>query len=280
MSALSSVRSRDGTAITYRERGEGPGVVLVHGAMQSAKNFARLTEALSASFRVYVPNRRGRGGSGPFGVEYGVAREVEDLDALLQQTGARFVFGLSSGALIALCAARALSSVAKLALYEPPLAIDGADPAQWVPRYRSEVDRGDLAAAMVTVLQGTGDVELMTYLPRLLLVPLVRLAIRFEAVQPSADRVSIRDLIPTVRYDALVQREATSLLSASLDVGGDVLLMGGDRSHRTLRVVLDEVARRLPSARRARFKGVGHLAADDTGRPLEVAEELRRFFGS
>ena len=90
MSALLTVRSRDGTVITYRERGEGPGVVLVHGAMQSAQNFDRLADALSTSFRVYVPNRRGRGGSGPFGAEYGVAREVEDLDALLTHTGARY----------------------------------------------------------------------------------------------------------------------------------------------------------------------------------------------
>ena len=106
----------------------------------------------------------------------------------------------------------------------------------------------------------------------------MRLAIRLDA-QASPDRVPIRDLIPTVHYDTLIQREATLLLSPSLAVDGDVLLMGGDRSHRTLRVVLDELARWMPRARRVRFKGVGHLAADDSGRPLEVAKELRAFFG-
>jgi pimeloyl-ACP methyl ester carboxylesterase len=159
----SSVVSADGTLIAYRERGSGPGVVLIHGALQAAQNFSRLAAKLSTSFRVYVPDRRGRGRSGPFGAEYGLAREAEDLDALLRKTGARFVFGLSSGALIALYGARNIQGIEKLAVYEPPLTFEGADPAGWVPRYRREIDPGNLAAAMVTAIQGTGDVEVLTY---------------------------------------------------------------------------------------------------------------------
>lgn len=279
MSPYSTVLSADGTRIAYRERGEGPGVVLIHGAMQAAQNFSRLAEALSSSFRVYVPDRRGRGPSGPFGPEYGLAREAEDLDALLRKTGARFVFGLSSGALIALYAAGHISGIAKLALYEPPVTIDGADPARWVPRYQRTIDRGRLAAAMVTAIKGTGDVELLTHLPRVLLVPLMSLAIRADAAEGDADRVRICDLVPTVRYDAQLQREATELLPTLTDVPCDVLLMGGDRSHRALRLVVDELARRMPRARRVRLAKTGHVAADDTGRPQDVARELCAFFG-
>ena len=135
MKPSSTVVSADGTTIAYCERGAGPGVVLVHGAMQASQNFTRLAEALSPSFRVYVPDRRGRGRSGAFGSRYGLARETEDLEALLSKTGARFVFGLSSGALIALHAARRIAGIEKLAVYEPPLTIEGGDPAAWVPRY-------------------------------------------------------------------------------------------------------------------------------------------------
>jgi pimeloyl-ACP methyl ester carboxylesterase len=248
--------------------------------MQSARSFAQLADALSSSFRVYVYDRRGRGRSGPFGPAYGLDREAEDLDALLRKSGARFVFGLSSGALIALHAARSLSGIEKVAAYEPPLTVDGADPAGWVPRYEREVDRGSLAAAMATALQGTGDVELLTYLPRFLLVPLLGLAIRAEAAKGGADDVRIRDLIPTVRRDAGLQREATGELATFSDIGCEVLLMGGDRSHRALRIGLDALARRMPRARVVRLAKIGHLAADDVGRPQDVARELKDFFDS
>ena len=38
---------------------------------------------------------------------------------------------------------------------------------------------------MVTALKGTGDVELLTYLPRIVLVPLIRLAIRTVEESPA-----------------------------------------------------------------------------------------------
>jgi pimeloyl-ACP methyl ester carboxylesterase len=275
-----TVVSADGTTISYQEQGAGPGLVLLHGAMQAARNFSQLAAALSSSFRVCVPDRRGRGRSGPFGAGYGLAREAEDLDALLKKTGAQFVFGLSAGALIALHAARHLPSIRKLALYEPPLTIDGADPAAWVPRYEREVDRGDLAAALVTILQGTGDVELLSYVPRLLLVPLLRLALRADAAQKGVDRIPIRELIPTVRGDALLQREASAELATFAGLRCEVLLMGGTRSHRALRVALDALARRLPQARRVRLARIGHLAADDVGRPQDVATELQAFLST
>ncbi|HTB77719.1 MAG TPA: alpha/beta hydrolase [Polyangiaceae bacterium] len=277
MTAPRSVVSADGTTIAYRQRGDGPGLVLIHGGLQAARNFTQLAEALSSSFRVCVPDRRGRGGSGPFGPEYGLAREAEDLDALLRQTGARFVFGLSSGALIALHAARSLSGIDRVAAYEPPFTIDGVDPAAWVSRYESEIDRGDLAAAMVSALKGTADVGPLMHLPRVVMIPLVRLALRAEA-RKSRGQIAIRDLIPTLRFDARLQREASGFVDALPEIPSEVLLVGGDRSHPALRTALDAVARRMPRARRVRLSGVGHIAADDHGRPGDVANELRTFF--
>jgi pimeloyl-ACP methyl ester carboxylesterase len=279
MSAPGIVHSGDGTAIAYRESGSGPGVVLLHGAMQSSRNFTTLAHELSASFRVYVPDRRGRGGSGPHGPDYSLTREVEDLEALLHKTEARFVFGLSSGALVALAAARTPGTIERLAVHEPPFTVEGADPAAWVPRYLREIGRGRLASAMVTALKGAGDVELMTYIPRVLLTPLVWLAIRADAANQEADRVPIRALIPTARYDAIVQREATLLLDSLVNLDCALLLIGGTRSHRALRASLDAFAARLPKGRCVRLARAGHIAADDVGHPRQVAEILRTFFG-
>src|SRR5437879_11026620 len=87
-----SVTSKDGTTISYRQLGHGPGVVLLHGAMESAQSHMQLAEALAATFTVYVPNRRGRGLSGLYGKDYSIQEDVEDMDAVLTKTGAHNVF--------------------------------------------------------------------------------------------------------------------------------------------------------------------------------------------
>jgi hypothetical protein len=61
-----------------RSPGSGPAVLLMHGGMQASQHFMKLADALSAEFTVYVPDRRGRGLSGPHGDDYSIVREVED----------------------------------------------------------------------------------------------------------------------------------------------------------------------------------------------------------
>jgi pimeloyl-ACP methyl ester carboxylesterase len=129
-----TVSSRDGTTIGYRRFGTGPGVILLHGGMQSGQSFTKLAAALSGVFTVYLPDRRGRGMSGPFTDDHGIATEVEDLQALLRATGARNVFGLSAGAVIALQTALSGPEITRLALYEPPLSFDGVSSTRWVAR--------------------------------------------------------------------------------------------------------------------------------------------------
>ena len=66
-----SVTSRDGTLIGYRQIGDGTEVVLLHGAGQSSANLLALARALMDCFTVYVPDRRGRGMSGPYAEVHG-----------------------------------------------------------------------------------------------------------------------------------------------------------------------------------------------------------------
>jgi len=94
---VGSVASRDGTVIGFHQLGHGPGLVILHGAVESAQSHRQLAEALADAFTVYLPDRRGRGMSGPYGSDYTVQKDVEDVDALLQRTDAHYVFGVSSG---------------------------------------------------------------------------------------------------------------------------------------------------------------------------------------
>ena len=73
---------------------------------------------------MYVYDRRGRGESGDT-QPYGKAREVEDIEALIDAAGgAVYAVGVSSGAALALEAAASGARIQKLAVYEPPFMVD------------------------------------------------------------------------------------------------------------------------------------------------------------
>ena len=115
-----SFLSGDGTLMGYRQMGKGPGLVLLHGALQSSRSFTSLGAALSDAFTIYIPDRRGRGLSGPFGDNHSMRTETEDLEALLDKTGSHHVFALSAGALVALQCALELPAIHRLAIYGLP----------------------------------------------------------------------------------------------------------------------------------------------------------------
>ena len=118
---------------------------------------------------------------------------------------------------------------------------------------------------------------------RALLWPLRRAASRNgppdqEIVGPSD--VPLRTLVPTMHYDAQLVIESEGTLESFKAVPADVLLLGGSQSPRYLRRTLDALEEVLPHVRRVELAGVGHLAADNSGKPELVARELRRFFTS
>ncbi|MGR6322622.1 alpha/beta hydrolase [Micromonospora soli] len=117
---VDTVRSADGTTIAYETAGEGPPIVLVGGAFNDRGTTRPLGAALASDFTVYGYDRRGRGDSGDTG-PYAVQREIEDLAALLSRAGGTaFLYGLSSGAILAAYAAAEGLPVTGLALFEPP----------------------------------------------------------------------------------------------------------------------------------------------------------------
>jgi len=273
-----SVTSDDGTLIGYRQYGQGPGLVLVHGSLMASQNLTKLAEALADRFTVYVPDRRGRGRSGPFGDGYCARKEVEDLQALLRSTNSHSVFALSAGAVMALESARHLSEIHRLALYEPPLNFHDSPSTDWVPRYDREVAEGKIASAFVSIVKGTKDSRAMALMPRFLIRPLLSLALAFEAKEIQVGVIPLRDLVPTVHYDAIVVNELTDALDTFRNIQANVLVLRGAKSAAYLHVACDRLAEVLPNVRCVEIPGVGHLAADNDGKPALVATELRRFF--
>lgn len=206
-----SVVSKGGTVIGYRQMGDGPGVILFHGGANASQSYSKLGAELSDSFTVHIPDRRGRGLSGPFGDNYSMRREVEDVDTLLTETGAHNVFGLSSGGLIALQAALELPSVHKAVVNEPPLDVDNPIITMlqsFMPRFDREIADGKVAEAMVTLLKDFGALFLpgslqpvVNIAPRSVLVWLFRQLLRRDAERAKGDDVPLQELIPTFHFD-------------------------------------------------------------------------------
>src|SRR5512143_2532760 len=122
---MSSVMSRDGTKIAYEVQGSGPPLILVDGAMcyRGMGPMPALAKRLASRFTLVLYDRRGRGESDdtpPWSAE----REVDDLAALINAVGGSArLFGLSSGAALALDAVARGLPVPRLAVYEPPFIV-------------------------------------------------------------------------------------------------------------------------------------------------------------
>ncbi len=279
------VTARDGGVIGYRQLGRGPGIVMLHGAMESAGSHMQLAEALADAFTVYLPDRRGRGLSGPYSQNYSMQTEVDDLDALLTQTGAHDVFGVSAGGLICLRAALTLPAIRKVALYEPALIVNHSISTAFLARYDREMAQGKVAAALVTAMKGAQmGPPVFNAIPRWLLESLSSSAMASEDKKASSDDITMRKLAPTLHYDFQIVAEMDGTLEDYRAVQAEALLLGGDKSPKYLKAALDALEQVLPHVKRIEFPGLDHGGSSDlsatnrTGKPQVVAQELRRFF--
>ena len=279
-----TVRSADGTTIGYRCYGSGPGLVLVQGAMGVAQHYDQLARELSAQFTVLVPDRRGRGLSAKdFTDAHTYQRDVDDVQAVLDATDAHLLFGLSSGALIAVESARQLPSVGAVALYEPPFQLHGM-PTGEIERLSHEIDVGRLHAAFATLMH---IVKLapapILALPRPVLAAIFRRVIRHQEKAPSIDYAPLTELIPSTRYDLRVLTGIAGRIDDYRALDKDVLLLGGTKSPRYLRDGLTALEGILPRSRRVTLSGMDHTGpwnVDQRGQPSRVARELATFFAA
>jgi pimeloyl-ACP methyl ester carboxylesterase len=251
-----TVTSADGTTIAYDRVGTGPAVILVGGAFQYRSFDPRTTEiavALSDRFTVFHYDRRGRGDSGDT-QPYAVGREVEDIAALIDAAGGRAcLYGMSSGAPLALDAAAAGLDVPKVAVYEAPFLVDGGRAVG--PGYLERLD--DLIAAD----DRTGAVTL--FLTEAVGVPAEYVAaMREQPMWPGFEAVA-----PTLAYDARIMDgtvDGHALPSTRwAGVTCPALIVDGGASPDSMGTAADALAALLPSARRVTIPGQDHGVAPE-----------------
>lgn len=257
--------SRDGTKLAYDTSGSGPLLVLVDGALCTrrigpGKGLARL---LARHFTVINYDRRGRGDSGDAGA-YEVEREVEDLLAVIEASGGQaFVFGQSSGAVLALHAAARSPQITRLAVYEAPFVVDDTR-APTGPAYHQKLTdllaRGKRGPAVQLFLRLVG-------LPKLLIA-----GMRFTPYWPR-----LKAIATTLSYDSLitVEHQQGRPLPPNLWAAATrpTLVLCGGASDAWMRNGMQALADTLPDATLRTLDGQTHNL-----RPKVVAPHLVRFF--
>lgn len=260
VTSANTVTSADGTTIAYDRIGEGQPVIIVDGALcHRAFGPSRpLADALSESFAVYIYDRRGRGGSTDT-APYAVQREVEDIEALIRETGGgpAFLYGASSGAALALEAASQLGSVGRVAVYEPPFFVDDTRPPA-----------GDAAARIDDhVAAGRRSAAVSTFM-RLVGVPAP--AVAFMHVLPAWRKLTA--VAHTLPYDLAIvgDRQQGKPLPEGLwaTVTAPALVMDGGKSPAWMRHATQAVAGTVPGAEYRTIEGQSHMLESSAVAPV------------
>jgi pimeloyl-ACP methyl ester carboxylesterase len=255
---METTTSRDGTLIAYDVRGDGPPLVYITGATcsRSFLPVVRDSKTFASAFRAVTYDRRGRGASGDT-MPWSVAREVEDIDALIEDLGGEaFLYGHSSGAVLAMHAALSLGpKVRGLMMYDAPWVHDAAEREEYaVLRAQVELllDQGRNAAATRRFLTGIG-------MPRL-----------FVAMLPLLPgwRTMV-ELAPTLRYDLALTADFPPLQLAA-EVGVPTHILVGERSPSELHEVARALAGAVPGATLTTVPKQDHMVAAKTLLPVLV----------
>jgi pimeloyl-ACP methyl ester carboxylesterase len=247
---MNTITSKDGTTIGFETVGEGLPLVIVGGALNdrhAAETQAGLLAA--ANFSVIIYDRRGRGDSGDT-PPYAVEREVEDLEALVEEAGGTaFALGHSSGAVLALEAATATPGITKLVLYEPPFIVDDSRPP--LPDdYVQHLDE--------LVANGHRDQAVEYFMT-------VGVGVPAEAIASMKDSPfwpSLEAIAHTLSYDGRIMGDNMAGKPLPSDrwstVTSPALVIDGGASPPSLRNAVEALVDVLPNARRLTLEGQTH----------------------
>ena len=205
-----------------------------------------------------VTNRRGRGESDET-QPYALAREIEDLAALIAEAGgSAHLYGVSSGGALVLEAAAAGLAGGKLAVYEVPYMIG----EQAVQGWRHYVGR--LEAALAEGRRGEAGELFM----RLAGSPEEQI----DAARNSPHWPGVEALAHTLAYDAACLGDGEPPTDRLATISQPTLVAtGGDDDF--FESAADAIAASRPSGQRLTLTGQGHVVD-----PKAMASELRRFF--
>ena len=265
---MNTVRSADGTTIAFTRAGQGPPLILVDGALcsRSFGTMPKLAAQLTPHFTVYTYDRRGRGASGDT-QPYTPDREVDDIEALITaatpEGGTVSVHGTSSGAALALEAAKRLPAIGKLAVYEPPFIVDGT---------RSPIP-DDYLATLSRLVAERRQGDAVKMFMRFVGTPAV-----FTAVLPLTPVwPKLKKVAPTLPYDIAIvqdhQRGAPFTPAEWASVKAPTLVAAGGKSPAWMANATRALAGALPDARYQTLPGQNHMV-----KPQAIAPVLTEFF--
>jgi pimeloyl-ACP methyl ester carboxylesterase len=248
---LSRITARDGATIVLHSAGSGPGLVVVHGGGVTAGMYRRLAARLADHATVHLYNRRGRDDAGPRREPYTFDQDIDDLDVILEATGARQVIGHSSGGFLALQAALRLP-IDRLALYDAAVSVDGGFPSAWLDAAREAASHGDIARSMAITTAGINTHSPLSRLPLG-----VRVAICGAFLRTSIGR-TMGDLLPMTLDESNQIRLHDGPAEAWSRVRAEVLLVFGTAGPPYYAQLNAALARVLPRARVLPIPRIGH----------------------
>ena len=243
---MNTVISKDGTQIAYDKNGSGPAVILVDGAFCS-KNFGpmpKIVPFLSKNFTVITYDRRARGDSGDT-KPYSVEREIEDIKALIEIAGdSANLFGISSGAILAMKAAAYGLNINKLALLEPPFVGNkqGRRPENAVEQLQEMITKGKKGDAC------------KFYLKKVIGVP----AIVPFILSLTPNWTKMKANANSLPYDAAVCGDFNLQKGLVTSLTISTIVIDSEKSPKALRDAVQEVANALPNGHRKTLKGGVH----------------------
>lgn len=142
--------SSDGTEIVGRVVGEGPPLVLVHGAIGDGEYaWTQMLPHLSGRYRCYLPSTRGRGLSGDH-PDHSLSRLSEDITAFVASIDEPVgLVGWSGGGPLVLGAAQRVDTVTGVAVWEGAMDLSVAPPEVVADfgRLGAAVEQAGIAAA-------------------------------------------------------------------------------------------------------------------------------------
>ena len=253
---MARVHSADATEIAYERAGDGPTVILVGGGLDDGAENAPLMTELATRFTVVNYARRGRGGSGDT-LPSALEREVEDIAALIAEAGGpAHLFGASSGGALALEAAAAGLAIDRVAIYEVPYPVTMVDVwREYVEQLAVALAEGRRSDALALFMRVAGATDES-----------------IAAARAAPVWARLEQLAPTLAYDAacLGDGRPPARLAA---VACPVLVLTGDDEAGFYGPAADAVVATVPTARRERLAGQGHVAD-----PAVLAGALSEFF--
>ncbi|VUC29068.1 unnamed protein product [Clonostachys rosea] len=334
--------TRDGARLSYYSIGNGPGLIILHGSASYALTHQELALQLSPFYTVYLPSRRCRGLSDPYPeslnkdgplVEHKdnddrdqdshmisvgeksyretyqpsfksslLAVEISDLESLIASTGASYLIGVSTGALIILHSLLNaetqpwINQIERIILFEPPLICSDLHPSldiNGIGQYERDLAaKGEVSAlvtAMYTVQLGP------IWIPRKIMDVLAWIGFTLAGRSgkgpkgPNGEdlgKCTLKDMAHIIRYDFAVVEgmiQDSKNFQTLNSRGRDLMLLQGEKTIEYMKEAMSILRKSAPNTTHVNIPGVGHellVNSDMRGQPEKSIPHIREFFSS